>query len=489
MTYPSHLALLSSEQMAQADQLAIEDGTAGATLMENAGETVADVIVQHYEKQPTLVLCGPGNNGGDGFVIARMLKEYGWDVTVALFGEKDTLKGDAKANADKWTGDIQPLDTSLLDDTSLIVDALFGVGLARPIEGAVADIVDAINESSLAVVAVDIPTGVCSNTGAILGTALQADTTITFCRQKRGHALVPGKILSGQIMLADIGIEDEHVEQTKPDCFENQPALWQDDFPFLSPMDHKYTRGAAIVVGGDTEMTGASRLAAMSALRAGAGHVTIACPGPALEVYASQLTAVMNYPINSMADFQDFISDERKDTILLGPGNGVIEDTKLKVLESLAQKKKCIIDADAISVFRDNPKELFAAIDSPVIMTPHEGEFARLFNVEGDKISRTKQAAKISNAIIVLKGPDTVIASPDGTTVINTNAPPYLATAGSGDVLAGIITGLVAQEVEPFMAACMGVWIHSECANKAGLGLIAEDLPLYLPEILEDLAK
>lgn len=478
------MQLLTAAQIYEADSATIRNGISGEILMENAGKVCADEIKKKFSPRSVLVLCGSGNNGGDGFVIARLLKNDGWDVTVVSIADVNNLKGDAKIAAGKWGGEILPMDINLLRYTDLVIDAIFGVGLSRKVTGEIADIIDEILKLRLDVVSVDIPSGVNSDTGEIMGTALQANLTVTFARKKIGHVLVPGRRLAGEVVVCDIGL-DESVINKMDAVWENTPELWLDKFPFADADEHKYDHGHAVVAGGGIKCTGAACLASVSALRMGAGLVTVACPKSAIMVYATKLTSVMTKTIDNSADFADFLDDKRKNAVLIGPGNGVNEVTKGNVLAALKLKKSCVIDADAITVFQDNPAELFAAIKSSVVLTPHDGEFRRLFDVSGSKIERAKAAAELSGAVVILKGADTVIASPDGRLAVNTNAPPSLATAGSGDVLAGIITGLLANNMDAFLAACAGVWIHGEAANIAGIGMISEILPEFLPRVLQ----
>ncbi|MDE3059815.1 MAG: NAD(P)H-hydrate dehydratase [Pseudomonadota bacterium] len=480
-------ALLTAEDSRTADKAAITGGTAGETLMENAGRAVADLTAQTYSKCPVLVVCGTGNNGGDGFVAARYLKERGWPVTLAVAGDADAIRGDARTAKNKWNMTGAPARTfgaSLLKDAGLVIDAIFGTGLSRPVEGTAKDAITAINDSKLPVVAVDIASGVNADSGAIMGAAVRATHTVTFVRPKPGHLLLPGKAQAGALHVYDIGISGDNL---KPQYFLNAPPLWKSSFPFPALDAHKYTRGHAIVIGGGAATTGAARLAAISALRAGAGLVSVACAAESLPVYASTLTAVMTKVIGKPADLAALLEGKRTAAAMIGPGCGVTETTRQQALQILSHKKPCVIDADAISAFHSNPKQLFSAIAAPAVLTPHEGEFERLFSAKGSKLERAREAAKQSKAVIVLKGNDTVIAAPDGRAAINANAPPFLATAGSGDVLAGIITGLLAQGMPAFEAACAAVWLHGEAASHFGPGLISEDLPLSLPAALKSL--
>jgi NAD(P)H-hydrate epimerase len=483
-------AVLSVEETYRADVAATEAGVPGAELMENAGRAVADAVRARWQPRPVLVLCGPGNNGGDGFVAARHLAEAGWPVRLTLLGDRGRMQGDAAHHAALWQGDAPALSPELLQGGDLVIDALFGAGLSRPLEGAARDVVAAMANGGQPVVAVDVPSGLSGDSGAVLGEALcPADLTVTFFRKKPGHLLLPGRSLCGELILADIGIPDSVLVRVPPTTFENQPVLWAGVYPWRGPDDHKYRFGHAVVTGGAT-VTGAARLAARAALRVGAGLVTLACPREALSIYALAMPSVITAPLESARDFDDLLSDPRKNAVLLGPGNGVTEETRGRVLATLGAGKRTVLDADALTVFEAEPGTLFAAIDDSVVLTPHEGEFERLFPDlanAGSKLSRARAASAASGAVVLLKGADTVIAAPDGRAAINANAPSELATAGAGDVLAGLVAGLMAQNMAAFEAACAACWLHGEAAARLGPGLIAEDLSEALPAVLHAL--
>jgi NAD(P)H-hydrate epimerase len=454
--------------------------------MEAAGRAVATAVRARFEKQPVAVLCGPGNNGGDGFVAARLLAEAGWPVALFLLGSADALKGDAKRAAERWQGPVRMLDADALDDAGLVIDALFGAGLARPVEGAAADAVARINERNIPCIGVDVPSGVHGDTGEVMGVAPRCRATVTFFRPKPGHLLLPGRALCGETVVADIGIPADVLGEIEPRCHANGPVLWRDRFPWPRLDGHKYDRGHAIVVGG-TAITGAARLAARAALRAGAGLVTVASEPDALATYSLDRASFLTAAILDHAAFETLLADRRRNAVLLGPGNGADLKTQARARAALSARKRCVLDADAITAFADEPDVLFRAIRGPCVLTPHEGEFRRIFSVTGDKLTRAREAAKTSGAVVLLKGADTVIAGPDGRAAINANAPPTLATAGAGDVLAGLIVGLMAQGMEPFEAACAAAWLHGEAAQAFGPGLIAEDLPELLPKALRAL--
>jgi hydroxyethylthiazole kinase-like uncharacterized protein yjeF len=489
------LALLTAEEMGRADRLAVAAGTPGLALMENAGRGVArEARAMLGAGRRVAVLCGPGNNGGDGFVAARYLREGGADVTVALLGEPAALKGDAAVMAQRWGGDMAPLAPSSLAGADLIVDALFGAGLARPISGVAAEVIAALNASPLPVLAVDVPSGLDGSTGQALGPVIAATRTVTFFRRKPGHLLLPGRVLCGPVLIEDIGIPASVLDAIGVATWANAPALWRAVFPWPRLDGHKYSRGHAVVVSGPAAHTGAARMGARGALRIGAGLVTVASPMDAVAANAAQLTAIMLLPFEGPEGLARILDDKRKNAVLLGPALGVGEATQRLVATALASGAATVLDADAITAFAERSEQLFAAIAArpgrPVVLTPHDGEFHRLFpGLDGaDKLQRARAAARRSGAVIVLKGADTVIAAPDGRAAINDNAPPWLATAGAGDVLGGFVTGLLAQGMPAFAAACAAVWLHGAAADAFGPGLIAEDLPEHLPHALRALA-
>ena len=481
-------ALLTPQQMGEADRLTIAGGVSGTVLMENAGRAVADAISRRWPPRPVAVLCGPGNNGGDGFVAARLLAERGWQVRLALLGETGRLRGDAAAAAARWPGPIETLAPAVLDGVELVIDAIFGAGLARPLDGVARAVVEALAGRGLPVVAVDVPSGIDGASGEVRGTAPRAVLSVTFFRKKPGHLLLPGREYCGETVLAQIGIPDRVLDGVMPDTVENDPIWWRSALPHPGLESHKYTRGHALVAGGPV-MTGAARLAARAAARIGAGLVTVAAPAEAFAVYAAALTGVIVHPFANLGDFRGLLADERRNAALIGPGAGVGAETSDKVLAILAAHKHAVLDADALTSFAGRREALFAAIGAACVMTPHEGEFARLFDAAGGKPERARRAARQSGAVIVLKGADTVIAAPDGRVAINANAPSDLATAGSGDVLSGMVLGLLAQGMEPFAAAAAAVWIHGAAASRSGRGLVAEDLVEVLPAVLQDLTR
>ncbi len=480
-------ALLDRARASEADRRAAAAGTSFEQLMLRAGDAVAAQIEARWDARPVVVLCGPGNNGGDGLVVARRLAERGWPVRVALLGMRERLAGAARRQADRWQGPIETLGPPALEGAALIVDALFGAGLSRALEGAALATLAAARSRGAPIVAVDVPSGVDGDTGEDLGAAA-AVLTVTFVRKKPGHLLLPGRRLCGEVVVADIGIDDAIVNALAPDTFENQPSLWLEALPHPGVDDHKYSRGHAVVIGG-YPVTGAARMAARAAARAGAGLTTIAAPTAAWSVYAATSPSVMVVPIDGASDFAQLLADPRISSILIGPGAGVGAETRTRVAAILDTRRPTVLDADAISAFGDDPAALWRAIRGPCVITPHEGEFRRVFDLGGTKLARARAAAAASGAVIVLKGSDTVIAAPDGRVAINANAPPALATAGTGDVLAGLVAGLLAQGMDPWRAAAAAVWMHGAAATAFGPGLIAEDLPERLPGVWRRLVR
>ena len=481
--------LLTVGECYAADRLTADSGVPSVDLMEAAGRAVAEEICRRFPPAPVAVLCGPGNNGGDGFVVARHLQAAGYPITVALLGPLAALKGDAAAMAARWNGDILPLGPDALVGAGLIVDALFGAGLARPLSGTAAEAVEAANASRVPIVAVDIPSGVAGDSGAVSGLAVQAALTVTFFRRKPGHLLFPGRALAGEVVTRDIGIPDAVLAALRPNLCANGPALWRSAYPCPRLDGHKYHRGHALVISGSAGTTGAARLAARAALRVGAGLVSVAGPRSALLVLAAQLTAVMTLSFEGADGLRALLRDKRRNAVLLGPGNGVGGATRANVLAALETGRPVVLDADALTSFADCRDALLGAAKGELVLTPHEGEFARLFDAAGDKLSRARAAARQVGAVVLLKGPDTVIAAPDGRAAINDNAPPELATAGAGDVLGGFVLGLLAQGMPAFEAAAAATWLHGEAARAFGPGLIAEDLSETLPQVLRRLKE
>ncbi len=490
------IELLTTAEMADADRRTIAAGTPGIDLMERAGRAVAEAAMALRPSHITVV-AGPGNNGGDGFVAARILAEHAYRTTVLLLGDRERLKGDAAMAAERWNGPVTPASPERIAQGGVIVDALFGAGLDRPVEGAARAMIDAMNAASGHIVAVDLPSGISGDTGAVMGAAVTAQQSVTFFRRKPGHLLMPGRQHCGDVSVADIGIHADVLDVIRPRTFANGPRLWRGTFPVPRLDGHKYSRGHAVVVSGGMSFTGAARLAARGALRAGAGLATIASPRDALAVHAASNTAVMVREVDGAAALTGFLSDKRLNAVVIGPGCGVGSATCELVLAALAGERAVVLDADALTSFADRADILFETIRrrgvAATVLTPHAGEIARLFKglmvtvQVSQKLEFSRASASQSGAVVVFKGPDTVIAAPDGRAAINDNAPPWLATAGSGDVLAGMIGGLLAQGMPAFDAAAAGVWMHGEAANAVGPGLISEDVPEALPAVLRNL--
>jgi hydroxyethylthiazole kinase-like uncharacterized protein yjeF len=489
------LELLTPAEMAEADRRTIAGGTPGIALMQRAGRAVADrVAARHPLGTHIFVACGPGNNGGDGFVAARILSERGYPVRLALLGSRQALRGDAVEAARLFHGEVEPMNAGAVRGAGAIIDALFGAGLSRPLTGLARQAVEAVTraaDAGVPVIAVDLPSGIDGASGKVRGVAVTASETVTFCRRKIGHLLMPGRSHAGKLRVADIGISDATVAAIGPKTFADEPALWRSQFPIPRADSHKYDRGHALVASGPMHATGAARLAARAALRAGAGLVTVIAEKTAIPALAASLTAVMVREVKGAAGLTKLLADKRLSALLLGPGQGVGAATRALVLAAAKAKRSLVLDADALTSFEGKAAELAKALAAvpAAVATPHEGEFKRLFSRESQileiesKVEKVRLSSKRLGAVVVLKGPDTVIASPDGRAAIAHNAPAWLATAGAGDVLAGFILGLLAQGMPAFEAAAAAVWLHGECAREFGPGLIAEDLAETLPRI------
>nr|WP_319513021.1 NAD(P)H-hydrate dehydratase [uncultured Cohaesibacter sp.] len=517
------IEILTPKQMGEADRLTIEGGVDGYQLMESAGQAVATAAIDLLERKTgsgasgmVCILCGPGNNGGDGFVAAQLLEEEGWSVIIGCSVEVDDLKGDARQAAEEWGDEVYALSASLWDDSDIVIDALFGAGLDRPVTGEIAELIDALNMSGLPVLSVDLPSGVEGASGQIGGSAVRADQTVTFFRKKPGHLLYPGKASCGRLLVVDIGIDADVLEETGCCAFENGPALWLGNWPeALKPLDviqaerladHKFHRGHCLVLSGDALHSGAARLAARAALRAGAGLVTLAPPEEAAQSVAQHVTSIMIEPMK-IAGSLDGLFDKRDcDVLVAGPALGTGGDQQRLIKQALELDMGLLFDADGITCFAEGvaagSMSMAMMHDSPaaqsgrLVLTPHEGEFARLFPDFSYRMREEKRLSKLdcavaasqrSGAVIILKGADTVVASPDGYAVIHSQGIPYLATAGSGDVLAGIVGGLMAQGMPAFDAASGAVWLHSQAGSTLGPGLISEDLIEVLPKVYEAL--
>jgi hydroxyethylthiazole kinase-like uncharacterized protein yjeF len=503
--------LLTSAQMRAVEAAAIASGAvSGLHLMERAGrETVAAILARWPQMaqgpSKALVLCGPGNNGGDGFVVARLLRDMGWQVSVMLHGDAAALPEDARRNHALWLehGPVLPLAPPT-QPKDLVIDALFGIGLRRPLSPEVCAILRDIDRfaraSGAPVVAVDVPSGLDADSGRVLGGALPADLTVTFHAAKPGHYLAEGPQTCGALRVVDIGL----MPRSRAVATNAQAQARVLSAPVVAlakaVTGHKYSHGHAFILCGPPGKGGAARLAARGALRIGAGLVTLACPPLALAENAARLDAVMLAAVADSDTFTRVLADRRINALCLGPGLGLGEESRALVAAALGAQRATVLDADALSCYAAAPETLFAQTHSGCVLTPHAGEFARLFpdladelakNPHFSKIDAARAAAARARCVLVFKGPDTVIAAADGRVALNAalyqRAAPWLATAGAGDVLAGFITGLLARGHAPFDAAQSAAWLHVEAARHFGAGLIAEDLPDALPAVLRSL--
>lgn len=526
--------LLTAAQMRAIEQAAIASGeVTGLELMERAGRGVVEAIFEEWPELAkasyrAVVLCGPGNNGGDGFVVARLLKEWGWEVEVFLFGDPDKLPPDARVNYERWEGETNELGrlSRYLENATepaIAIDACFGTGLTRPLPDDVANAFLNIRNHWIPGlfrrVAVDISSGVCADSGKAIGEVapFSADLTVTFHGEKLGHRLGIGPSCCRSLKQVDIGIHKwsragladvaglEGVGSLKPDLGAVRlKSVTNLAFHLTKTNAHKYTHGHALILSGGPGRTGAARLAARGALRIGAGLVTLACPQQALWEIAVHSTAVMCHPLDGAAGLAELLEDERLNALCLGPGMGLGADTQHLVLAALEAKRATVLDADALTRFERNPNVLFDALHENVVLTPHAGEFRHLFpdiaaklaapattGPAYSKVDATREAAARAGCTVLFKGPDTVIADQAGRCAINSSAydraAPWLATAGSGDVLAGFITGLLARGFAPMHAAETAAWLHTECALSFGPGLISEDIPEELPRVFRAL--
>ena len=494
-------SLLTTAEMAAADRAAIAAGTPGIDLMEAAGSAVAREVRLRWRPRPAAILCGPGNNGGDGFVIARLLLEAGWPVSVFHAPCPERLGGDARTAFERWieaaraggkSAETSEWAADGLDRAGLIVDALFGAGLTRPVSGTPAELLALTakrrRSGGAPVVAVDVPSGVDGDSGACRGPVAPADLTVTFFRAKPGHLLLPGREMCGTLAVHDIGIAESVLDAIAPKVVVNAPALWRSAVRPPSPGDHKYDRGHVLVVAG--EMPGASALAARAAARSGAGMVTVGWfsndDAAVRPFFDAQLPAAfLRRELEGIEDLGQFCRDRRVQVILAGQGFGRTAGRQQILVEIARLPVICILDADALFAIVSTMDDGSGPAGTGTVLTPHSGEFAQIAGPDSagaGKVERTRSVAERTGATIVHKGYDTVIAAPDGRVAINPNALPILATAGTGDVLAGAVAGLRAQRMPPFEAACAAVWCHAEAARRCGPGLLADDLPDRLPE-------
>ncbi len=482
--------LLTCAEMARADGIAIAGGISGISLMASAGAAVAVAIRRRYRPRPALVLAGPGNNGGDGWVVARNLADHGWDVRVAALGDSDGLRGDAAWARTQWMGPVETVGVGALDGAALVVDALFGAGLTRDLDGPAGETVSAlaglVAAGRVVSVAVDVPSGVDGDTGLVRGVAAPADLTVTFFRRKPGHLLLPGRSLCGTLRVCDIGIPAAALESIDPRTAVDAPPAWRGSLAGRTPSDHKYRRGHVVVVGG--AMAGAARLALAAARRSGVGLATAAVPPGSSALYANGAPGAIVRDVAGAEALAALLADPRFSAVVVGPGLGDGEKPRALVSAVLSTGRAVLIDADGIGAFAGAASDLASRITGPVVLTPHEGEFRRLLpdlDLAAGKLVAARAAAARLGAVVLLKGADTVVAAPDGRAVLVDNAPPTLATAGSGDVLAGLIGGLLARGVPAFEAASAGAWIHGEAGLAAGPSVIAEDLVERIGPLVE----
>ena len=461
------------------------------SFMQKAGDQIFKFINNRFKnKRPIIVLCGPGNNGGDGFVAARHLMDHGYPVKVYIFADANKYKADALTAFKEFKGELKKISLFKLQKNALIVDAIFGIGLKRNIKGILSKVFRKINQSKNPVVSVDIPSGVCSNTGEILGSAIKADFTVTFHRKKIGHVIGFGKQFSGRIQVVEIGFVQKKI---KTRCYENSPDLWVKYFPWKKFSSHKYSRGRVVVYGGQKEFTGATILSAQAALRTGTGSVKIVCSKDTLQIYSVKFPSVLKTEINNILQLENFLKKEKITSFLIGPGSG--SNKKIKEITKLILKKVkyVVLDADALTCFQDDLKTLYSLLDKNKIITPHLGEFHKIFpdvkkNI--NNIDKVLSAVKLIRSNIILKGPSTVIASHDKKIVINDHATSELAVIGSGDVLSGLAVSLVGQKkINPFLAGCAATWLHGDIAKHYEKGLIAEDIVQGIPSALKRLKK
>lgn len=522
--------LLTAAQMRTAENTATDAGqVTGLELMERAGRGVVEAV---FEEWPTLaasrhkavVLCGPGNNGGDGFVVARLLKEWGWEVEVFLYGDAAKLPPDARVNYERWLslGTIRSnksLEGGYLSaNFDLVIDAVFGTGLSRPLTEDAWLFCKEMYKAGIDV-AIDVPSGFCSDSGRFLGESrsdfegpLSVALTVTFERLRQGHALLPLAGVLRACAVKSIGIDQylpDFRRETSVSYLSGQARIGASRKAVLNSTDqsssHKYSHGHTLVLSGGAGRTGAARLSGRAALRIGAGLVTLGVPGSAQMEVASQVTGIMLKRVDSKEDLSGILEDERINVLCLGPGLG-IERAGGLVPVAVAAGRACVLDADALSAYEGRPEALFDLVTETCILTPHGGEFARLFpdlaaklnapSLDGpaySKVDATREAAARAGCVVLYKGADTVIASPDGRCSVNSalgeRAAPWLATAGSGDVLAGFIAGLLARGFSAMSAAETGAWLHVECALSFGPGLIAEDLAEELPKVFKRLCS
>jgi NAD(P)H-hydrate epimerase len=489
------LPVVTAAEMRAAEAALFARGTPSFDVMATAGRAVVEAIRRRWPTpfKRALILAGPGNNGGDGFIIARELAALGWDVHVAAMQSRDRYSGDAARAASFWGGSIVRLEPGALakldEGDCVVIDAIFGIGLARPVADEAKAVIHALHGRPCPVVAVDVPSGIDAGTGAVLGAAPRAALTVTFGWPKRGHLLLPGREWARDLVVADIGCRDEDLPDLATIPRVNGTVLWRNDLPLPSAADHKYTRGHALVVGGAT-MPGATRLASRAARRIGAGMLTVAAPREAHPYYLIDQPGLIVREAADAPALMALLEDRRFTAALVGSGLPADDTTRNSVETAAASGRALVIDGGGLTAFAGAADAIASFGRTDIVLTPHEGEFARLFpGLKGDKLARAREAARTSHCTIVQKGADTVIVAPDGRAAINADAPAWLATAGSGDVLAGLILGLLGQGMPAFEAAAAGASLHGMAGTAFGPGLIAEDLSELIPEVLRLLSE
>lgn len=488
-------AILTTSAMGEADSYAVLYGVSGQVLMNNAGEAAARTITQNWAPREAAVLCGPGNNGGDGWIIAQRLRDKGWAVRVFTLAHVSGLSGDAAWAASGWSGPVHPLSACRLSDHALIVDALFGAGLNRPLEGEAARLAQESQGYAGVCVAVDTPSGLSGDKAAGQGPVFRADLTITFHRFKPAHLLSPGRGLCGEVVLCGIGIPDGWSQRAAQCAALNHPDLWRVPGASVDQDAHKHSRGRLCVLAGGRGATGAARLAARAAQIGGAGFVTVLSGQGALNEIASSSESLVARQYEADAPFSDVLEHHRASAAVIGPGAGISARLKAQVRSACDLKIPLVLDADALSVFEDVPEALFERLHETCVLTPHGGEYARLFPDlteaahAGNKIERTREAARRCGAVVVFKGADTVIAAPDGEVWVNVHASARLATAGTGDVLAGLIGAFLAQGAPAQEAACAAVYIHGDAGRRLGPGGTADTVLAQLPQALDAVSQ
>ncbi len=481
----SHL-LLSAAEMRRVEEAAIAAGRSGFALMQEAGKGVAGILRRDYDaRRSAIILCGPGNNGGDGFVAATELRRVGWRVVILADRERAAYRGEAGEAVALWVGEIRPLTIAALRDAlaeeprALILDALFGIGLTRDLDRRYGEIMDLAKIAGRPIIAIDIPSGIDADSGALRGFALPATRTITFGWAKPGHFLAPGEGHTGLLEILPLGFRPEWGKASGAKLWRNDPDLWREDHPYPQAEDHKYSRGLGLILA-RSAMFGAGLLAARAARRIGAGMIAMGAPTAIHSALIAAQPGLIVKKLESGEDVPALLAEPRYRAILVGCGSPADGEARAMALGALAGDPPVIVDGGGLSAFAEKPGDLFARLRPDCVLTPHDGEFAALFPdlaVLPDRLQATRAAAERSGACVLRKGRISLFAAPDGRAVIAPPAPADLATAGSGDVLAGILLGLMAQKMPSFSALGAALFAHGAAARHCGPRLIAEDLP------------